>query len=155
LAWALNQHSELWTSDESQVLWDLFGDAHWEKNFQREGKPGGSWLLKQGIDRQEFLSLLGISFNAMFTKCSQGKRWVDQTPSYTLMSEMLADMFPGAYFLHILRDGRRVTHSMINYQKQFPAAARPTTPWASNFRESCRTWRRFVETSMSFAAGHP
>lgn len=28
VAWALAQHTRFWTSEESQFMWDLFGDAH-------------------------------------------------------------------------------------------------------------------------------
>src|SRR5262245_30168089 len=89
LAWSLAQHSELWTSDESQILWDLFGDGRLQKNYQRQNRPDGSWLRKQGIEKAEFLKFLGLGFNALFTHQSQGKRWIDQTPVYTLMAEDL------------------------------------------------------------------
>ena len=34
LALSLARHSQLWTSDESQVLWDLFEGGRLEKNYQ-------------------------------------------------------------------------------------------------------------------------
>src|SRR5947209_3365345 len=94
LAWSLAQHSQLWTSDESQVLWDLFEGGRMEKNYQRLGRYDGSWLCKQNIAKEEFLSYLGLGLNAMFTSRSQGKRWVDQTPVYALLAPHLAQMFP-------------------------------------------------------------
>ena len=45
--------------------------------------------------------------NALFSSRSGGKRWIDQTPYYVFMTEVLVRMFPGL-FLHVLRDGRNV-----------------------------------------------
>ena len=163
LAWALAQHSRLWTSDESQIIWDLFGDGRLDKNYKRQGKSDGSWLQKQGISQSEFRRFMGIGLNALFSSQSHGKRWVDQTPAHTLLVDTLADMFPGAYFIHILRDGRRVVNSMAHYLDQStpapgeaPAKGAPQGPaWARDFREACRTWSRFVRLAMDFSSRNP
>ena len=161
LAWSLAQHSQLWTSDESQILWDLFGDGRLDKNYQRAERLDGSWLRKQGIEKAEFLRFLGLGLNALFTSRSQGKRWIDQTPAYTLIADDLINMFPEAFFIHILRDGRAIVHSMINYLDRFRDLAQANTskgvfpPWTVDFREACRTWNRYVKASLDFCARHP
>src|SRR4051794_31706163 len=66
LAWSLAQHSQLWTSDESQVLWDLFEGGRLDKNYERQGRYDGSWLCKQNITKEEFLGFLGVGLNALF-----------------------------------------------------------------------------------------
>jgi hypothetical protein len=152
LAWAMAEHPDFWTSNESQILFDLFGGGALDKNYQREGKT--SWLRHQGIEPAEFLDLIGIGVNAVMTRAAGGLRWIDHTPVYTLMAESIAGMFPGARFIHILRDGRRVTHSMINYAAQFGPNA-PGAPWAASFREACRTWVEFTDTAMGFQEAHP
>jgi hypothetical protein len=160
LAQSLAQHSEFWTSDESQILWDLFEGGRLDKNYQRQGRYDGSWLCKQDVAKEEFLSFLGLGLNALFTSRSQGKRWVDQTPAYALLAENLARMFPGAFFVHILRDGRKVVHSMVNYLTRYaelPDAIKrsPRPAWSADFTEACRTWRRFVEAALHFQAQFP
>jgi hypothetical protein len=161
LAWSLAQHSQLWTSDESQILWDLFGDGRLNKNYQRDGRPDGSWLRKQGIEKAEFLRFLGLGLNALFTSKSEGKRWIDQTPFYTLMVDELVNMFPGAFFIHILRDGRAVVNSMIHYRDRFDdkvasnCGKKDFAPWATDFRGACRTWSQYVEVSLAFGASYP
>jgi Sulfotransferase family len=162
LARSLAQHSEFWTSDESQILWDLFEGGRLDKNYQRHGRYDGSWLCKQDVSKEEFMAFLGLGLNALFTSRSQGKRWVDQTPVYALLADNLARMFPGAYFVHILRDGRKVVHSMINFLARFndrelPDAVKksPTPAWSADFTEACRTWRRFVEAALNFQARFP
>lgn len=152
LAWALNEHPDLAASDESQILVDLFASGNLDRNYEREGNA--SWLRKQGIERAEFLADVGLGFNRLFTRVAGGKRWVDQTPYHTVMVEWLAEMFPGAKFVHILRDGRRVVHSMINYGARFGGKA-PGAPWSASFQAACETWARFTRTAMDFQAAHP
>jgi protein-tyrosine sulfotransferase len=151
LAWSLAQHPDLWTSAETDFLLylfgpplnDFFGRSRLDIAFERiDARPGGSWLEEHGIDRAEFAASVGRGLNELITRQAPGKRWIDQSPSYTVMLEALAELFPGASFLHILRDGRRVVHSMINSGFD--------TWWAQDFREACITWRRFVEAGMRF-----
>jgi hypothetical protein len=164
LAWSLAHHDQLWTSHESHILDELYSDGHLYRAFDKaRSRPGGTWLQAQGVEWSEFLRYLGFGFNALFTSRSQGKRWIDQSPSHTTMVEVVADMFPGAVFLHILRDGRRVVNSMINFADRNSDAAiagyaKSGQPphWATgDFREACKTWRHFVESSMDFCASNP
>ena len=164
LAWALAQHSQLWTSVESDVLFDLYGNGHVDRAYQTaRGRPDGSdWLNAHGVDRAEFLAYLGLGINALVSSRSQGTRWVDQTPRNTLLVDVLVDMFPEALFLHILRDGRRVVNSMIHFSdllgdedsQRFKSSGR-LPKWATDFRTACETWRHFVETAMTFGARYP
>jgi hypothetical protein len=159
LGWSLAQHSHLWTSDESQILYDLFSEGRVDENYRRKEQSGGSWLLKQGIERAEFIRFLGLGINALFSSRSQGRRWLDHTPHYTLIVDILAEMFPGAFFLHMLRDGRRVVHSMNNFNNRFGDGCKADMlnpdPWFTDFREACKAWRHFVEISMNFCARYP
>ena len=99
----------------------------------------------------------------LLTGTSNGRRWVDQTPANTLVVDRLAEMFPGARFLHILRDGRRVVHSMINFHRAMgdPEAvermrdAGRLPPWTTDFGDACRTWTRFVRIATDFGRRHP
>ena len=141
------------------MLIDLFGGGRSDAAFKR-AKEGNnlSWLYAENVERAEFLESLGLGPNALFTSRSQGKRWIDQTPQYTLMADVLADMFPGAFFLHILRDGHRVVNSMVNISSRLSDDERTRLhlpPWATDFNEACKAWRQFVEASMSFSATYP
>jgi Sulfotransferase family len=44
------------------------------------------------------------------------ERWGDKTPGYVSYMPMLADMFPGARFVHIVRDGREAAVSMADWK---------------------------------------
>jgi len=150
LAWALDQHPELVAFGESQILVELFGTGNLGRNYNREGKS--SFLRRHGIDQQQFLADVGLGFNRLFTRAAGGKRWVDQTPYHTLMLPWLAGMFPGAKFIHILRDGRRVVHSMINKTAHFGVKG---PKWSEDFEAACRTWVQYSKTATAFEAENP
>jgi hypothetical protein len=164
LAWSLAEHSELWTEAESDIFYYMLKDDHLERAFETSvARPDGSWLRNHGVDLEQFLAHLGLGLNALLTGTSNGRRWVDQTPANTLVVDRLAEMFPGARFLHILRDGRRVVNSMVNFHR---AIGDPETaermksagrlpPWTTDFADACRTWARFVRIASDFCRRHP
>jgi hypothetical protein len=170
LPWSLAQHSAFWTSKESALLYNLFGRRfpgekrpHLEEVFeQSRDRPEGTWLKENRVEMPELLAYLGLGLNALFTSRSHPRRWVEQAPVNTLMLDSLSHLFPGAFFLHILRDGRRVAHSMLNFSNRLPAAMREamvkqgTFPtWATNAQEAARTWRVFVQTALDFESRNP
>jgi hypothetical protein len=157
LAWSLARHPDFWTSGETQLFVDLFGDGRLERNYARGGTASHSWLEKMGVDRQRFLASVGLGLNVLLTDLAGGRRWIDKTPANTLLAEMLAEMYPGARFLHLVRDGRRVVHSMINFatHESRSAFAAIGEPWMSDFRSACATWREYVTAARRFSAAHP
>ena len=161
LAHALGQHPELWVSKESYLLHQLYGNGRvervWRHNTER-ATP--SWLRAEGVERAEFLGFLGLAVNALFSSRSAGRRWVDQTPLYTMMVDDLAGMFPGASFLHIVRDGRSVVRSMSSFENVFTGLEDTLLPdeippWAGDFRLACETWAESVEVASRFGTAHP
>jgi GT2 family glycosyltransferase len=164
LAWSLAEHSELWTEAESDIFFYLLKDDHLERAYETSvARTDGSWLRNHGVDLEQFLAHLGLGLNVLLTSTSDGRRWVDQTPANTLVVDRLAEMFPGARFLHILRDGRRVVHSMINFHRAMgdPEAvermrnAGRLPPWTSDFADACRTWAQFVRIAVDFCRRNP
>jgi hypothetical protein len=156
LARALAEHSRLWTSSESQILWDLFANGSLSKNYERaqQGR-GGSWLVDQGIGKADFLAFLGFGLNALFTRQSKGLRWIDHTPHYTFLTDDLEKIFPGSSFLHMLRDGRSVVHSMINYKTPGGRLIQKDQEWSKDFAVACRTWARYVKHALEFCEKYP
>jgi hypothetical protein len=158
---ALAWHSNLWTAGESQVLTDLFGEDNIYANYNRSEAAEGSWLKKHGVMPPELCTFLGIGVNALFTSVADGKRWIDHTPGHTLMVEILKEMFPEAVFVHVLRDGRRVVHSMVNFLLKETSESRAhlrdgyVNSWMTDFSEACRTWRSHVNKAMDFCEQHP
>ena len=146
LARSLGEHNELWFSCEASIFYHLFGADRLDDIYARE-IDGQKWLHAEGVSREEFLWATGLGINALYTGRSGGNRWIEKMPANTFMADVLADMFPGASFVHILRDGRRAVNSMVNF--------RPPRKWGATFRTACITWRQHVVAAMDFAAARP
>ena len=161
LARSLAEHSAFWTSEESHFLSRLVESAG---DIYASGLEGHlqSWIWAQGVGRAEFLAYLGTGVNALFTSRSNGRRWVEHTPYYLEIAGPLAEMFPEARFLHMLRDGRRVVHSMLHLldrPRLVVGRARSRGPrvgrWGQDFRAACRLWASSVEAASAFVSQHP
>ena len=57
-----------------------------------------------------------MKLNAMGEKA---RRWGDKTPYYVLHMERLLEQFPGAQFIHLIRDGRDCALSMFQRKHDF------------------------------------
>src|SRR6476661_436967 len=55
--------------------------------------------------------LVGLLFGAYALR-EDKPRWGDKTPENVLHVELLARLFPGAVFVHVIRDGREVAASL-------------------------------------------
>jgi len=161
LARALSRHPALWASHESRFLAPLFGKARPQRIYVDDrDNPPVSWFATNKVSQAEFLGCLGLGINALFTSRSGGRRWIDHTPHYTLFAEQLSELFPGALFLHLLRDGRRVVHSMVHFADMFDESRRATVEpalpsYMSDFGEACRTWSQMVDEGSAFVDLHP
>ena len=131
LHWALVQHKSLWGSAESDFLSTLIEGA--ETAFASGTKFGEfHWLIKERVSKSEFFQHVGNAVESLYFSRSGGLRWVDQTPHYVLHYSGLSAMFPGAKFIHIVRDGRQVINSM---QEKFG--------WS--FAKAMHQWKQLVE----------
>jgi LPS sulfotransferase NodH len=159
LANALARHTQFFNLRETIILRDLFGDDKALEAYRFAAARTAQTMVKRfDVTQSEFLACLGIGVNVLFTSRSEGKRWIDKTPQHAVLVDLLAEMFPGAYFIHILRDGRRVVNSMINFhnapgrekQRQQLGQLRQ---W--DFRNACHTWSQYVDTALDFTARNP
>jgi hypothetical protein len=124
---------------------------------QQARRRAFGWILTEQVDRDEFLAYVGLGLNALFTSRAGGRRWIDQTPMYTLIADDLAELFPDALFLHMVRDGRRVVNSMMSFKEKFegrPEATRHIPAWAADFDASCQTWTDYVTRAARFGQDH-
>ena len=72
--------------------------------------------LNHLLERGEFAALLAPAARSVFTRIAAAKPGasvaVEQTPENMLFVDLIRQMLPGAYFLHIIRDPRAVAASM-------------------------------------------
>lgn len=147
LSWALARHPNFWTSGESDYLLKLFGEEGVAGVYNwASAQPDKGWLRKEGVSYAEFASTLGLGAERLFDSRAGGRRWVEATPSYTLIVEDLLQLFPAASFLHIVRDGRSVVNSMVSSGFDMD--------WASDFEAACRTWVEYASLGRKAVADH-
>jgi hypothetical protein len=157
LAWALHHHPAFWTSKETEFLEPLFGRGQADQAFDMGVSRVDGWIPYHHVKRAEFLAHVGLGINALMTSRAEGRRWVDQTPSYTLFVDELARLFPGAFFLHIVRDGRAVVNSMTHFGDGVGRTLRDAGAlpgWALAFRPACETWVEFCRVALRFGSNN-
>jgi hypothetical protein len=163
VARALGEHGGFFVGDETFFLWELFHGHRLEQVYEKwSSRPSSSWLRREQVSRGEFFESVGLGLNTLFTRSSGTRRWVDHTPHHCHMADTLAAMFPGARFVHVLRDGREVVNSMIHIAATVPAEELADMrsrgflpPWADDFRAACTTWRDAVRTAVDFCDRQP
>jgi Sulfotransferase family len=114
LSRSLARHSELWSSREFHFTSYFFRPSRLMHAYERSIARPADWLAAERVEPAELVAYLGMGVNALFTSRSEGKRWIDKASVNTMIVDVLAEMFPGALSLHILRDGRRVAHSLFS-----------------------------------------
>jgi Sulfotransferase family len=161
LALCLGQHSDLWYSCEGHFFPGFFEQSRLDSVYRR-GKYRYRWVQEEGVSREEFLEYMGLGVNALFTNRSGGRRWLEKTPQNTLMVGVLASMYPAAFFVHILRDGREVVNSMLHFLNEMDDEMRDDRvmggvppKWAVDFRCACKTWSEYVEKAFEFGQECP
>jgi hypothetical protein len=113
-------------------------------------------LSAMDIGRDEFFAHFGQSVNQLLLahrshlerkrkmrpSTDPKTRWVDGTPEYSFYVYALRKLFPGALFIHIVRDVRDVVRSMLNFHRLagFPLVA--------NEEEAYRYWLRAVKACV-------
>jgi hypothetical protein len=106
------------------------GDV-FNKWWNRNGKKGGQSGLHQGIDEvslKELLSTLEIELknnrsiaSANFMRSFidyqmqgvESRYWLDTTPPNLMRADEIARLMPGVRFIHMIRDGRDVSSSVV------------------------------------------
>jgi hypothetical protein len=138
LQWALRQHPNLWGGQESDYLIPLHERL---RELHEYGSHRGRlhWLSGQQVSFSEFARSVGLGVSALYTDRAGGRRWVEQTPEYTLYLDAMAELFPGAVFLFMVRDGRQVVASLRNFVNPV------------DHEQACRTWVRFMNSGLAFA----
>ena len=140
LTWSLGQHPDLLPLEESYWLPNLVANL---ATAYRTGTARGerSALSAMGVSQRAFFAAFGdavdeivLSHRRRFEELRSGTggdprfkisraaadpklRWVDGTPEYANHIYALSRLFPGARFIHLLRDVESVTRSLIHFHK--------------------------------------
>ena len=126
----LNRHTSLRIPRESWFIMPLIEelpphqtlvDSQRERAFQiiRSHSRWPDWecdddRLRDAVFSHGDVTLAGL-IDSVFRKCcgmGGAQRWGDKTPKYSLYAQKLAEIFPDAVFIHMIRDARDVYLSM-------------------------------------------
>jgi hypothetical protein len=101
------------------------------------------WRRINALERPSFADVMDAVF--MSYADSKGKRrWGDKTPIYVRSIPMLAEQFPTARFVHVIRDGRDVALSYLS------------VPWGpSDIWLAARRWKQDVSAGRRHGASLP
>jgi hypothetical protein len=130
---------------ESHLLWEMFHGLSTAGFSSHEVGPGDVTprerrVLYWAIDR-----------------IAGGRRYLDKAPRNCLRVPYLAELFPGAWFVHLKRDGRAAVSSLITGWRSpgdmFPGARMPVPLSIEGYQGE--TWKFLVPPGwQAYATGH-
>lgn len=152
----LRSHPNITFPGESHFI-PLFYRAYGDPQTDREAQQLARrildlrWVKQWGLDLDDslfrncrsFAEIIHLLYQAWADK--EGKeRWGDKTPQYLTQMALLHTVFPGCQFIHIYRDGRDATLSIL------AAGFGP-----QNLYTAAHQWRHFVKTARAAGAALP
>jgi hypothetical protein len=139
----LNAHPEVFVSHETRIF-------AWLHHALREATQNRRFLVTY---RDEYVEHLRRELPATIrrfyrTLAPEARCWGDKNPQYPDRTngdclQTVAEVFPGARFLHIVRDGRDVVSSLVRMRDAEGA------PWIA-FDGAHLLWRELVENGCEF-----
>ncbi|WP_299413468.1 sulfotransferase [Acaryochloris sp. IP29b_bin.148] len=89
----------------------------------------------EDVSPTDFFGASSALFQA--SACKHGKqRWADKTPRHVIQLQWLANAYPSAKFVHVIRDGRDVALSLVK------------AGWANNIQEAAGRWQQRVRSGI-------
>jgi len=142
----LSSHPDVFISDETRV----FAWLHEALKLTQDHR----FLANDGEAVETHLRVaLPQAIREFYAARAPGvHHWGDKNPHYADpynkgCLELVADLFPGSRFIHIIRDGRDVASSLV--RKEWEGK-----PWVS-FEDAHRTWKRHLEIGRAFGETLP
>ncbi len=127
------RHRRSYSKDGSIDARRLAADIMRTPHFRLWGIPQETvWRRVEALRHPGFADVIAAVFCA-YADQRRKLRWADKTPIYVLSMPLLAELWPTARFIHLIRDGRDVALSYLSVPWG------PSTPWAA-----ARKWRRDV-----------
>ena len=130
--------------DPGQPAEDVLRAAWNHPRVQLWGLPGKPPALPAGLNGMDaFRFAVTAPFVAYAAREGKG-RWGDKTPAYIGHVDRLAEIWPDARFVHLIRDGRDVALSVMN------VPFGPNNAWAA-----ARSWASVIRQGHKAAARYP
>ncbi|MGH2808694.1 MAG: sulfotransferase family protein [Actinomycetota bacterium] len=149
----LNAHSEVAVPPESRFvteLWTGSDEVDPEDFIERLAlhRQFQGWNLDPALVRKELGNgdhiRYSVAIEAVYVaymRAHNKTRWGDKTPRYVLKLPFLAEMFPRAHFVHLIRDGRNVALSYAKVPFGPKTAPRAAAVWSERIMTGVREGR--------------
>lgn len=103
--------------------------------------------LAAALARPQLVDIIHLVYERYARRCDR-PRFGDKTPPYFAIVPQLAELYPDAKFIHLIRDGRDVAVSWMSLD--WPRYYEPEFEWSAvmRMREKYRAsplWERFIE----------
>jgi hypothetical protein len=106
--------TELWTGQHEIELGAFLNSLAVHKRFETWDLPIEAVAEEIGATTKvDYADAVSAAFSA-YARVNGKSRWGDKTPRYVERIDLLAQLFPGARFIHLVRDGRNVALSYAN-----------------------------------------
>jgi hypothetical protein len=150
-------HPELaglsWESTLFMGLWDVWENAH---------RADGEGISAQ-LDEQDLAAVLRVFCDSVFSmgrdETGGGAPWfVEKTPDNVNRLPLMATVYPDAWYVHVLRDGRDVVRSQLRAPWGTDDAAEAARNWVLGVRQvRSHAWRlqRFTEVRYEDVCADP
>jgi hypothetical protein len=136
--------SESWLFSPAAGVLPLLSDAHWSTD--KRGLPQG---LGRVLSKEDFLAELRAFLAQLLGRSLvDGQRFlVEKSPNHVWNMDKIAEVFPEARFVHVLRDGRDVAVSLLAAGASW--APHWTQSAAGSIQQAASTWRLAVEQAVA------
>lgn len=125
VAWSLAAHPSFWTSSESRFLFRMFGNRGGARPCLYDTfltcAASGAWLEVNQVTYPEFAGAVGAGIAALFDSRAGGRRWVDNSPENSLITDDLLAMFPTSSIVGLLQPPE--TAAYLEFGRRGPTAA--------------------------------
>lgn len=166
ISYLLEQHPQVAVFEHSKLFHYLTGLQHWWKtrsggkivNFSSRSPQQDECDADQApndnhnryLTKPQLFDLCRTVAEGVFAEVALSKPnahlVVDKTPENSKYARFLLNIFPDAYFLHVIRDPRSVFASMKSAGRSWARKEFPTHP-----ADGARFWRRQVERTKRVA----
>ncbi len=142
----LNAHHRFASGPEFKAINNIIEVYNQIKNYKDIRK---SYDISDEILSNSFSTLIA-SFFENFRIKNQAARIVEKTPHNVLVMKELAEIFPKAKFIHVVRDGRDVASSLVN-MKWVDSFGNPVW-YVKDIRNAAKYWNIVVRKGLEDAS---
>ena len=134
--------TEFWTGDSQIDVDDYLRRLETHKRYALWDLPVVAVQAELGdAQRVAYVEAIDATFRA-WARAHGKSRWGDKTPRYIEKMPLLLELFPGARFIHLIRDGRNVALSYADVPFGPKTVAKAADLWARRVRIGMDEGRR-------------